>query len=84
MIVCTATSKGQVVLPVSFRRKLKITKGTRLAVTERAGEIIIRPVTESYIDSLGGALQVDAGDTPATQELLHEHSKEIREDQGGV
>jgi AbrB family looped-hinge helix DNA binding protein len=80
MTVCTLTSKGQLVLPVSLRRKFGLAKGTRLAVSERAGEIVIRPVTAAYIDSLCGSLEVREGDTPATEELLREHAREARQE----
>lgn len=80
MTVCTLTSKGQLVLPVSLRRKLNLTKGTRLAVTERAGEIVIRPVTDAYIDSLCGCLEAQDGDASATEDLLREHARDARRD----
>ena len=51
-----ATVKGQVVIPASVRHKLKIKVGTRIQieVDERAGKIILTPITREYIQSLHG------------------------------
>jgi AbrB family looped-hinge helix DNA binding protein len=52
----TATSKGQIVIPSSVRRKFGITEGTRIqiAVDEDAKKIILTPITREYIHSLRG------------------------------
>ena len=51
-----ATVKGQVVIPVSVRRKLAIKEGTRIQieVDEKARKIILTPITREYIRSLHG------------------------------
>jgi AbrB family looped-hinge helix DNA binding protein len=51
-----ATTKGQIVIPSSVRRKLGITEGTRIQieVDEKANKIILTPVTRAYIHSLRG------------------------------
>ena len=46
MQTATATIKGQVVIPAALRKKLKITKGTRLSVSEQDGKIIMEPLPE--------------------------------------
>lgn len=50
------TSKGQIVVPASVRRKLGLTKGTRIQieVDEANQRIILTPITRAYIDSLYG------------------------------
>lgn len=48
------TSKGQVVIPVKFRRKYNIKKGTRLSLFERKGELIMKPITDEFIRSMSG------------------------------
>lgn len=48
------TTKGQVVIPSRLRRKFGIKKGTQVALYERDGEIVIRPITNEYIQSLAG------------------------------
>ena len=52
----TATTKGQVVIPSSVRRKLGIKTGTRIQVelSEDNSQIILTPITREYIHSLRG------------------------------
>ena len=52
----TATTKGQVVIPSSIRRKLGIKAGTRFSVEvdEENTQIILKPITREYIHSLRG------------------------------
>ena len=52
----TATTKGQVVIPSSVRKKLGITAGTRIQVEvdEANAQIILTPITREYIHSLRG------------------------------
>lgn len=50
----TVTVKGQVIIPAKIRRKLGIKKGTRVTFTEKNGEVILRPVSDEYIESLAG------------------------------
>ena len=52
----TATSKGQIVIPSSIRRKFGIKEGTKIQieVNEKAGQIILKPITREYIHSLRG------------------------------
>jgi len=42
MLTTTVTSKGQVVIPASLRKKLRIQKGTRLGVSDKDGQIIMK------------------------------------------
>jgi AbrB family looped-hinge helix DNA binding protein len=52
----TATTKGQVVIPSSVRKKLGIRSGTRIHVKldEANAQIILTPITREYIHSLRG------------------------------
>ncbi|MCA1576733.1 MAG: AbrB/MazE/SpoVT family DNA-binding domain-containing protein [Acidobacteria bacterium] len=52
----TATAKGQIVIPSSIRRKFDIKEGTRIQieVDEDAHEIILKPITRQFIQSLRG------------------------------
>ncbi len=52
----TATSKGQIVIPSSIRRKFGIKEGTRIQieVDEGANEIILKPITREFVHSLKG------------------------------
>ncbi len=52
----TATSKGQIVIPSSVRRKFGIKEGTRIQinVSDDEKEIILTPITREYVHSLRG------------------------------
>ena len=50
------TIKGQVVIPSKLRRKLGIKQGTQVTFFERDGEIIIKPITDEYIEKMAGVM----------------------------
>ena len=52
----TATSKGQIVIPSSVRRKFGIKEGTRIQInlSDDEKEIILTPITREYVHSLKG------------------------------
>jgi AbrB family looped-hinge helix DNA binding protein len=50
----TATSKGQIVIPASIRRRLGIKEGTRIKIEEHGDEIILKPITREYVHSQRG------------------------------
>jgi AbrB family looped-hinge helix DNA binding protein len=52
----TATSKGQIVIPASIRRRLGIKEGTRIHIElkEEEKEIVLRPITRDYVHSMRG------------------------------
>ncbi len=52
----TATSKGQIVIPSSVRRRFGIKEGTRIQinVSDDEKEIILTPITREYVHSLKG------------------------------
>jgi AbrB family looped-hinge helix DNA binding protein len=70
----TATTKGQIVIPSSMRRKLGITAGTRINVEldEENSQIILRPITREYIERLSGRFRGSP--------LLKDLERERRED----
>ena len=49
------SSRGQVVIPSRFRKKLGIEKGTQALISSEAGSIILTPITREYIKSHYGA-----------------------------
>lgn len=51
-----ATSKGQIVIPSTVRRKFGIKEGTRIQITinEKTHEIILKPITREYVHSIRG------------------------------
>ncbi len=42
MLTTTVTSKGQVVIPASLRRKFRLQKGAKLGVSEEDGRIVMK------------------------------------------
>ncbi len=50
-----ASSKGQIVIPAKLREELGIKAGTRLAVTQERGRLILQPVTDDFIDNVMGS-----------------------------
>jgi AbrB family looped-hinge helix DNA binding protein len=50
------TSKGQIVIPSSIRKKLGIKEGTRIKIEldEATKTIILKPITREFIQSLRG------------------------------
>lgn len=73
-MVTTATTKGQIVIPASIRRKFEIKKGTRIEiqVDEKAHLIILRPITREYIHSLRGKFKGKG----LLKELMEEKKRE--------
>ena len=79
MIMTTAivTTKGQIVIPVSLRRKFNIRKGARLFVEEKDDSIMLRPVTAAYFDKFAGILPTKGKLTKALlEERIRERQKE--------
>jgi AbrB family looped-hinge helix DNA binding protein len=72
-----STSKGQVVIPASLRHKLGIKRGTRFAVYEEKGKIVLQPVTREYIHKLRGSLK----GTGAMKVLIEERVRERRSEE---
>lgn len=70
----TATTKGQVVIPSSIRRKLGIKAGTRIQVEvdEDKAQIILTPITREYIKSLAGRFR----GLPLLEDLMRERKLE--------
>jgi AbrB family looped-hinge helix DNA binding protein len=54
--MATVSSKGQVVIPATIRKKLRIKGGTRLAVKERNGVITFTPNPFDELLALRGCL----------------------------
>jgi AbrB family looped-hinge helix DNA binding protein len=58
MTIAKATVKGQVVIPADLRKRFNIKKGTRLAISEGEGNVIVlRPVPDDPILVSGGMLK---------------------------
>ncbi|MDI6603449.1 MAG: AbrB/MazE/SpoVT family DNA-binding domain-containing protein, partial [Patescibacteria group bacterium] len=56
METTVVTTKGQIVIPSKIRRRYGIKKGTRVCLIEQGGDIVIRPITDEYIEKMAGSL----------------------------
>ena len=54
MYKAVVSAKGQMVIPSALRKKFGIKKGTQVCLYERDGEIVIKPITDEYIQSMAG------------------------------
>jgi AbrB family looped-hinge helix DNA binding protein len=68
-----ATSKGQVVIPRSLRKKYGIKPGTKVAFLDQNGEIVLKALTKEYFAGFAGLLK---GDDSLLGELMKEKAKE--------
>ncbi|MFZ2654944.1 MAG: AbrB/MazE/SpoVT family DNA-binding domain-containing protein [Victivallales bacterium] len=73
MTTAIVTTKGQIVIPVSLRRKFNIRKGARLFVEEKDDSIMLRPVTAAYFDKFAGILPTKG---KLTKALLEERARD--------
>jgi AbrB family looped-hinge helix DNA binding protein len=48
------TAKGQIVIPSKLRQKVGIKEGTQVYIYDKNGEIVVRPITDEYIQSMAG------------------------------
>ena len=53
----TVTKKGQVTIPVSLRKKLNITSGTKVNFVYENGQIVLKPIPD--FRSLRGIIKTD-------------------------
>mgnify|MGYP001138928707 CR=1 FL=1 len=57
MAIAKVTSKGQMLIPVEYRRKFGIDTPGQVVVTEKEGHLIILPLPEDPIGGARGILQ---------------------------
>lgn len=70
------TSKGQFSIPANLRRKLRIRKGTRLAISEQGTGFFVQPITDEFIHSLKGCLKPKKGQRSMLETLLEDRRRE--------
>jgi len=73
----TVSTKGQLVIPARIREALGIEPGTRVAIRQEGGQVILMPETRAaklrLIDELQG---LTAGGPSMTDELLEDRRRE--------
>ncbi len=57
MYKAVVSAKGQMVIPSALRKKFGVKKRTQVCLYERDGEIIIKPITDKYIQSMAGMVR---------------------------
>ncbi len=72
------TSKGQIVIPASLRRKFGITPQTRIVISEDGQQIILKPITSEAIRQLHGSLKGSG----LVKALLEERAEEREREEG--
>jgi len=76
MTITKATVKGQVIIPAPLRKKYNIRKGTRVAIVEGEGNIIlIKPLSDDPIEASRGVLK---GKTSMTKSLIKDRREEAK------
>jgi len=73
MAIVKTAVKGQVVIPAKLRAKYHITKGTRVGIIDRNGEIVIKPLLRDPINQGFGIFKEGKS---ALKVLLSERKKE--------
>ena len=77
MVIAEATLKGQILIPVELRRKYHIEQGSKLAIIDHDGEIILKPLHKNPIEYACGFLKKYSGPSPL-KELLKDRKREAR------
>ena len=76
MTISRATVKGQVIIPAPLRKKFNIKKGTRVAIIEGEGNvIIIKPLPDDPIEASRGVLK---GKTSMIKALIKDRREETK------
>jgi AbrB family looped-hinge helix DNA binding protein len=67
------TVKGQVVIPSKLRRRFGIKKGTQVFLYEKDDAIVIKPITDDYIQKMAGTTRTKG---KLLKALMEEKAKE--------
>jgi len=79
--IVTVSSKGWVVIPYLFRRKIGLKPGMKIEVTETEGKIVLTPQAGDPVDELYGRL---AGGESLTAALLADRAEERDREQAEI
>ena len=72
MQIVSVSSKGQIAIPVSYRKELSLNEGSKLAIFSDGENIILKPITLPSEESLLSAL-ADMNCKRMTVSLLSEY-----------
>ena len=79
--IVTVSSKGWVVIPSLFRRKIGLKPGMKMEVSETEGKIVLTPQAGDPVDELYGIL---AGGGSLTAALLADRAEERDREQAEI
>jgi len=77
MYTVSITSQGQISIPAKLRRKLGLNKNKKALVSEKNGQIIIKPATDFL--ELGGSLHSKAIKGKSIQEIIRLEKEAVGE-----
>jgi AbrB family looped-hinge helix DNA binding protein len=75
MSIVKTTEKGQVVIPAKIRKRYHITKGTKVIILDKDGQIIIKPLLKEPIKQARGFFKQGASALKALMEDRDEEAK---------
>jgi AbrB family looped-hinge helix DNA binding protein len=76
MTISRATIKGQIIIPAPLRKKFNIKKGTRIAILEGEGHVILmKPLPDDPIEASRGILK---GKTSILKTLVKDRREEAK------
>lgn len=75
MTVVRTTIKGQVVIPAGIRKKYHISKGTKLVVFDKDGEIILKLLLKEPVKEARGRFRTGAS---ALKALIEDRKEEAK------
>jgi AbrB family looped-hinge helix DNA binding protein len=79
MTTTVVTTKGLVLIPSRIRRRLKLTRGTKVSIEEGNNTLVLRPVTAEYFDRIAGILPSKG---KLTKMLSEERAKDRHREEG--
>ena len=77
------TTKGQIVIPATLRRKYGIRKGTRVKIDDDDGRIVLRPATRQALEKLLDRLQGSLKGSGILQSLMEERARDREKEDAG-
>lgn len=82
MIVSKIGRRGQMTLPGSVRRLLKLREGDRVAFVRKGDEIVLQPLTTSLLD-LRGSVPVSGPQDfdRIRKQVIEEHARKVAMDE---
>ena len=78
-VFTTASSKGQIVIPVSFRESMEIEQGTRIAFRQEGARLILEPDTLAAKLRILKELRGSTAGGPSGCDMLLEERRRDRE-----